>query len=361
MIGLALSGGGSRAIAFHLGCLRALHDRGVLERVSVLSAVSGGAVVGALYAYSGSDFDCFDAAVVQLLRGGLQTAIVRNVLSPRLLLKILATKLVASPAAVAARVLRAEPPLRRWASRTDGLERALRSLYGNQQVSSVARPNLDVVINACELRTGTAFRFGNRRSGSWRFGEITGNSVEVAHAVACSAAYPLLLPPLDRCFLFERDGARSVERVVLTDGGVYDNLGLSCLDPGRDERHSLHTYQPEYLICCDAGQGQSRGNKIPFGFVSSTTAAMESVFRKAHDSALKRLHMHRQEGGLAGFALPYLGQMDDALPERPADLVRREDVVDYPTNFAAMAERDIELLSRRGEQLTRVLLAHYCP
>ena len=28
MIGLALSGGGSRAMAFHLGCLRALNDMG---------------------------------------------------------------------------------------------------------------------------------------------------------------------------------------------------------------------------------------------------------------------------------------------------------------------------------------------
>jgi hypothetical protein len=33
MIGLALSGGGSRAIAFHLGCLRALQERGVLQKV----------------------------------------------------------------------------------------------------------------------------------------------------------------------------------------------------------------------------------------------------------------------------------------------------------------------------------------
>ena len=40
-IGLALSGGGSRAIAFHLGCLRALHDLGVLEKVGVISTVSG--------------------------------------------------------------------------------------------------------------------------------------------------------------------------------------------------------------------------------------------------------------------------------------------------------------------------------
>ena len=34
-IGLALSGGGSRAIAFHLGCLRALNQLGLLDRVSV--------------------------------------------------------------------------------------------------------------------------------------------------------------------------------------------------------------------------------------------------------------------------------------------------------------------------------------
>jgi hypothetical protein len=31
--GVALTGDGSRALAFDLGCLRALHDRGVLDRV----------------------------------------------------------------------------------------------------------------------------------------------------------------------------------------------------------------------------------------------------------------------------------------------------------------------------------------
>jgi hypothetical protein len=41
-----------RAIAFHRGCLRALHDRGVLDRVQVISGVSGGSVLTALWAYS---------------------------------------------------------------------------------------------------------------------------------------------------------------------------------------------------------------------------------------------------------------------------------------------------------------------
>lgn len=50
-IGLALSGGDSRAIAFHLGCLRALDDRGNLSQTRVISSVSGGSVIAAMYAY----------------------------------------------------------------------------------------------------------------------------------------------------------------------------------------------------------------------------------------------------------------------------------------------------------------------
>ena len=46
-IGLALSGGGVRAAAFHLGVLRRLAAEGLLERVSVISTVSGGSLVTA--------------------------------------------------------------------------------------------------------------------------------------------------------------------------------------------------------------------------------------------------------------------------------------------------------------------------
>jgi NTE family protein len=42
-IALCLSGGGFRASLFHLGALRRLHDLGILQRVSAISSVSGGA------------------------------------------------------------------------------------------------------------------------------------------------------------------------------------------------------------------------------------------------------------------------------------------------------------------------------
>lgn len=48
-LGLALSGGGHRAAFFHVGVLARLSELGLLRRVRVLSTVSGGSIVGALY------------------------------------------------------------------------------------------------------------------------------------------------------------------------------------------------------------------------------------------------------------------------------------------------------------------------
>ncbi len=48
-VGLALSGGGFRAAFFHVGVLARLAETGLLRRVEILSTVSGGSIVGAVY------------------------------------------------------------------------------------------------------------------------------------------------------------------------------------------------------------------------------------------------------------------------------------------------------------------------
>ena len=77
-IGLALSGGGSRAIAFHLGCLRALHELEILDNVKVISTVSGGSVIGGLYAGHQESFPEFERRVQQLLAQGLMRSAIRK-------------------------------------------------------------------------------------------------------------------------------------------------------------------------------------------------------------------------------------------------------------------------------------------
>lgn len=61
-----------------------------------------------------------------------------------------------------------------------------------------------------------------------------------------------------------------------------------------------------------------------------------------------------------GFVHSYLAMQDRNLPVPLADLIPRAEIIGYPTNFNAMSAADLNLLAARGEQLTRVPLAHYC-
>jgi NTE family protein len=258
---------------------------------------------------------------------------------------------------------RIRTPLPRRYTRTHALEATLAdALFGDAKLSARRRDGIDVVFNASELRTGTSFRFGSRESGAWRFGEVQGNDVAVAHAVTASAAYPALLPAFDETLTFvRRDGTVQRERVVLTDGGVVENLGVSCLEPGRSGAHGYNTFSTDYVISCNAGAGQFEWHTLPFGWMSRMTSAFATVFRKAHDATLARLHTYAPAGRLKGFVLAYLGQQDRSFPAPPPDLVPRDDVAAYPTDFSAMSEESIRRLTLRGEQVTRLLVARYCP
>lgn len=382
-IGLALSGGGSRAIAFHLGCMRALHDRGLLNRISVLSAVSGGSVIGAMWAYDETSFEDFEEQVLRLLREGLVRGIARHTLAspetPRIAVAVLLAGVSASvgglvrvilwamslvglrPTGMAAISNACSAPVRRFASRTTAFERFLRHrLFPDQTMGCVARRDLTVVLNATELRTGTAFRFGSAVSGTWRRGTLR-EPPSVARAVAASAAFPALLPALDLMLEFERCGQTGMHRVILTDGGVYDNLGISCMLPGKSGKYSTNAHPMDFIIVCDAGHGTPDGTARPFGWATRMLETINTMHRRSHTQMYDLLHRMAANKEIEGFLLPYLGQVDDRLPNQPPNLIPRESVIDYPTDFSPMSDPNIELLAGRGEQLTRLLIEHYAP
>ena len=357
VIGLALSGGGSRAAAFHLGCLRALHDRDLLHRVRVVSGVSGGSLLAALWAYGPEDFGDFDEAAVQVLRRGLHGAVLRRALHPSAILRagaVTASTLAARTAG------RRNPGPVRWANRTDALATALVDLaFGSRDLSEVSHKGLEVVLTATDLRTSNAVRFGSARSSCSRLGTIV-ERVPVATAVAASAAFPLMLPAMERTFTFERGGRRRRETVLLADGGVYDNLGISVLEPGRSSAFTPHVYDVQYIVSCDAGRGELR-LRSPHFLLGRLARSFDVVHRRAQDGGRARLHEWVAAGRIEGFVMPYLGMRDDRLPVSVADLVPRQRVASYGTNFAAMSQVNLDLLSTRGEQLVRTLLPIYCP
>lgn len=363
MIGLALSGGGSRAIAFHLGCLRAMKELRLLDKIDVLSTISGGSIIGAYFAYSPQkSFEEFESDIRGFLRTGFQWSIAFQLAKPWNGIRCGANLMATKAEAVLSHLWGGQPMLHRYPSRTDMFQGVLeRDVFPGLKMSSPRRREIDVVIGACELRTGSAFRFGNSSSGSWKHGILVETDVDVALAVATSAAYPIFLPPLDRTWRFRQADQVDEKRVLITDGGVYDNLGIEVLEPGRQKDFSPHVFECEYIIACNAGEGQNAGEALPLGFLPRIARSFEIVHQRVQNSSMHRLHHLKNAGMIKGFILPYLGQQDDRLPIEPRDLVSRSEVMSYPTNFAAMPEHWIEKLLTRGEQLTKTLVAHYIP
>ena len=383
-IALALSGGGARAMAFHLGCLRALHDLGILERVRILSTVSGGSVIGAFYAASDDPFPTFEAGIRAVLARGLARPAIRTALltteglrallcfvsvgSANFLFTAL-TWLLRLAALVLPSGWRPGPkpenwhlPFRRFASRTTILRRAIDDeLFKGKRLSDLQGRRAFLIVNAAELRTGSAFYFTPNNSGSWRLGRLALPDVSLAHAVTASAAYPMFLPAFDEDLPFDkRDGSRRVERVILTDGGVYDNLGLAPLWPDRDPSISFNVEPVDIIICCQAGYGLRHDPPSQF-LIARLKSAIACTYDRAQNAAMKRLFELRESGKLRTVILPYLGQDDRRLKYRPGDLVTREEAYAYPTDFNGMSEVWIRRLGRRGEQLTRALVMEHAP
>ena len=355
-IGLALSGGGFRATCFGLGCLRALHDQDLLQQVQVISGISGGSLLTAFYAYGPADFGEFDALVVEQLRQGIQLEMALRAVRPGALVRDLAA------AANVFALRRVGEPRLRFSNRTDALSATLASRgLGDKRLTDVSHLGLATVITATDLRTSNAVRFGSLRSSCSPYGTIA-EKVNVTEAVAASGAFPLLLPAVERTYTFHRHPDAPGERhaVLLTDGGVYDNLGLSVLEPGRSTAHTPHTYDVDYIIACDAGRGRL---PLSSGHFAATRIkrSFDVTYRRAQDASRGRLHEAADAGRIQGFIHVYLGMPDERLPVPVADLVPSEGVRRYPTNFRAMTKEAMEAISLRGEQLTRTLLAHYCP
>jgi NTE family protein len=215
-IALCLSGGGYRAMLFHLGALWRLNDAGFLTRLDRISSVSGGSITAALLGlqWSRLAFDAagvatrFDAEVVQPIRALADRTIDVGVILKGLLL----------PGSI-----------NRW------LARAYRKrLYGRATLQALPeRPRF--VINATNLQSGALWRFMRPYLRDWRVGEIPHPVLEVAAAVAASSAFPPLLSPATFRFAASAYTPGSgadlqmepyTTHVMLADGGVYDNLGL---------------------------------------------------------------------------------------------------------------------------------------
>ena len=135
--------------------------------------------------------------------------------------------------------------------------------------------------------------------------------------MTASAAYPPFLPPFDWKRPFERNAKTETHRVIVTDGGVFENLGVSVMEPSRNPQFSVIAYNPDIIIASDAGAGQFTGEAIPFSWPTRMTQVVSAVMRKVQDATKTRLHDHVRSGRIDAFVYAALGQIDRRVAHTP--------------------------------------------
>jgi NTE family protein len=253
-----------------------------------------------------------------------------------------------------------ESPFRRRASRATILRRALDETFKGAKLTELRSDRPELILVACELRAKAAFYFSAKGLHCWRYGSSPSAGVAIADAVTASAAYPAALPAIDQDVTFEKDGKTSQHRVTLTDGGVYDNLGLAPLWPGRDPLIGLDVGRIDRIIACRAGYALDVSDPAAT-MLSRMNSVFESIFARAQNLAMNRLFDLKRSGEIQGFLLPYLGQKDAQLRFPPENLVKESDIAGYPTNLSQMRSEWVDRLSLRGEQLVMALLRENWP
>ena len=215
-IGLCLSGGGFRAMLFHLGALFRLNELGLLGKLDRVASVSGGSIAAGALAVAWHDLNFDDAGVATNL--------------PELVAKPLLT-LARMRVDVPAIALGFLPLVHASSIASWVYDKVL--FHGKTLQDLPASPRFS--FTATSLQSGTLWRFARDYAADWRVGMWATPDLRIALAVGASAAFPPYLSPayidvpigaisnLPGADLFREPYTR---RLCLTDGGVYDNLGL---------------------------------------------------------------------------------------------------------------------------------------
>jgi len=232
---LSLSGGGYRAMVFHIGALCRLNEVGLLGRLKRISSVSGGSITAAYLGllWSRLEFKAGKAANFQLFVEGMQKMADTSVDIGAIFGGIFL------PGTISDRVAEAyDDVLFKGAKLAD-----LPDDHGG------AAPRF--VINATNVQTAALWRFSRPYMGDYRVGLVDAPNVTLATAVAASSAFPPILSPLTLPIKQPVRPTKGADlnhntayttQAILSDGGVYDNLGLETV-----KRFST-------LLVSDAGQ-----------------------------------------------------------------------------------------------------------
>ncbi|WP_421955256.1 patatin-like phospholipase family protein [Polaromonas sp.] len=333
-IALALSGGGARAMAFHLGVLRYLAEQGLLERICRVSTVSGGSLLVGLMFHqcdmrwpSSEKFkeQVYDPLRAEMCSRSIAWATICQLFLPWNWVHLL------SRANLVAKVLQG------W-----GIKQCLEDLP--------CRPEWS--INGTTAENGRRFRFKRDSIGDWQFGYAQGGKFPLAKAMAVSAAFPGLIGPLSiktKGFAWKKrkvwDVSAPEEPVTLLfkhlhlyDGGVYDNLGL---EPYYDVGRQQSKIKDITIYVSDAGAPLAI-DKASFISLFRAKRLADIMSEQSRTLRVRSFFQYLERSPVAG-AYTYIATKIQGGNEAQAELARS-----FPTNLSRMKPEQFDAIAGHG-------------
>jgi NTE family protein len=420
-LGLSLSGGGYRATAFHLGTLNALQRLGLLDKVEVISTISGGSITGAYYCLEKDNYENFQASLYNGLLN--KNVIKRVVFSFRISLFFILSLIYLG---VAIYTLFTPYP---WVFPlllilyffvvikfqfylfpiSSEIEKAYDAFFfSKKQLSDLPRTPV-IAIGSTNIQTTRPFTFSKNYMGDSSYMKVNMNiqfkpqTFPISRAVMASSCVPFAFTPIriDQKYFVNPDDANRIHP-ILVDGGVYDNQGIHKLT-------QKGQFECSHVITSDAGAGDKKEVKISntFSLLLKIVDVFMSRIKKAQmiqdiyenvNNANKEIAYYTlgwdAESCISGFVKNLASKLITqsvidahqfkaewiAEPELNRDAIEAHlknriqyDKLDFPndaekkiartvgTNLTTLKKEQIDALIKQADCLTELQVKLYCP
>lgn len=311
-IGIALSGGGFRASIFHIGVFKALAKNGYLNNIKHISTVSGGSFTIALIFKVNNNKWPTDKEYLENILPKLEkyfvdigvgrSAILRLIFCPKHWLNIF------SRANIIADTLKKD-----WE-----ITNSLSDLPDT--------PIWD--INSTTVETGKNWRFSKSKMGDYKFGYIMNPDYLIADAVASSSAFPGFIGRFsinvskyanwhefdwDNKIFKKKDNSIIFNKLHLSDGGLYNNLGEEALI---DKLGETLIKDINFLIVSDATQAlKTLKSKSIFNPLGRTLRLIDITMDQIKMLRVRTLHNFFDKNPTSGLYIQ-LGQYHKLMKDK---------------------------------------------
>ncbi len=334
--GLALSGGGFRAMLFHAGALWRLNHSGLLADFDRISSVSGGSIISGLLGLRWNQLEFND---------GVATQYVPLVVEP---IMEFADETIDIGSTLRG-VLLPGPVSKR-------ISQHYRRLYGDATLQDLPWPSEgpQFVFNATNLQSGVLWRFTKLYMADYKVGMVSKPEVPLADVVAASSAFPPFLSPFDlrvkRSEYTEESQSWPLARlqkrrtVTLSDGGVYDNLGLQTI---------FDRYRT--VLVSDGGEPFEAKDRVARDWIFQTLRVVLTIHRQV--GALRKAQLieayqmpksnvYHRKGTYWGVG----SEVDNYGLDDPFDVDQElaTEIAAIPTRLAGLSEKDKKRLVNWG-------------